>query len=140
VIYGTATKSLGKKVNELLDSNQNVNSVYDLNDRLYNDSGKSTFVGKELSRENKLKKIEYLIRNGVPLDDELFDLASDKLKNRYLRDAITQQYLTDDQFFYAADEQKKTYIEVGYSYNGYSYSFLTDEQKEWFRKNRHLFN
>jgi hypothetical protein len=140
VIYGTATKSFGKKVNELLDGSQDINSVYDLNDRLYNDSGKSTLVAKQISDDNKLKRIEYLIKNGDPMDDELFNLASDKLKNLYLRDAITQQYLTDDQFFYATDEQKKTYIEVGYSYNGYSYSFLTDEQKEWFRENRHLFD
>jgi hypothetical protein len=140
VIYGTATKSFGKKVNELLDGSQDIKSVYDLNDRLYNDSGKSTLVAKQISDDNKLKRIEYLIKNGDPMDDELFNLASDKLKNLYLRDAITQQYLTDDQFFYATDEQKKTYIEVGYSYNGYSYSFLTDEQKEWFRENRHLFD
>ena len=138
VIYGTATKSFGQKVGELLDSNQDVNSVYDLNDRLYNDSGKSTFVAKEISRDNKLKRIEYLIKNGDPLDDELFNLASDKLKNLYLQDAVTQQYLTDDQFFYATDEQKMRYIKHGYEFDD-SYDFLTDEQEEWYEQNNHLF-
>jgi hypothetical protein len=138
VIYGTATKSFGQKVSELLGGNQDINSVYDLNDKLYSDSGKSTLVGKELSRENKLKKIDYIIKNMKEMDDDLFNLASDKSKNRYLQYALYDQYLTDDQFFYATDEQKKFYIEQTHEYDG-SYNFLTDEQREWFDQNRHLF-
>lgn len=139
VIYGTATKSFGQKVNELLDSNQDVSSVYDLNDRLYNDSGKSTLVAKQISQKNVLKKIEYIIDNQEVMDDDLFNLASDETKNRYLRYAIYDQYLTDDQFFYATDDQKKFYIEGTHEYDG-SYNFLTDEQREWFEQNRHLFD
>jgi hypothetical protein len=139
VVYGTATKSFGQKVSELLDTNQDVSSVYDLNDKLYNDSGKSTFVAKQISQKNVLKKIEYIIDNQDAMGDELFNLASDDAKNRYLRYALYDQYLTDDQFFYATDDQKKFYIEGTHEFDG-SYDFLTDEQREWFEQNRHLFN
>jgi hypothetical protein len=139
VVYGTATKSFKEKVSELLDTNQDVSSVYDLNDKLYNDSGKSTFIAKQLSQKNVLKKIEYIIDNQEEMSDELFNLAPDEAKNRYLRYAIYDQYLTDDQFFYATDEQKKFYIEQTHEFDG-SYDFLTDEQREWFEQNRHLFN
>lgn len=138
-VYGTATKSFVESVSKLLEDSQDMSSVYDLNSRLYNDNHSRTFVGKQLSQQNKLNKVAYLIRNGDPLDDELFDLASDDMKRRYLQSAIYQQYLTDDQFFYASDEQKKIYIEHGYVHDGNSYDFLTDEQREWLEQNRHLF-
>jgi hypothetical protein len=139
VIYGTADESFKMTVTNLLDTNQDINSVYDLNDKLYNDSGKSTFVAKQISQKNVLKKIEYIIDNQDAMGDDLFNLASDDAKNRYLRYALYDQYLTDDQFFYATDDQKKFYIEGTHEFDG-SYDFLTDEQREWFEQNRHLFN
>ena len=137
--YGTAPIGFKTSVTALLDNNQEMDSIYDLNPELYADSISKTVVGKQISHNNKLKKIDYIIKNMKEMDDDLFNLASDKTKNRYLKYAIYDQYLTDDQFFYATDEQKKFYIEQTHEYDG-SYNFLTDEQREWFDQNRHLFD
>jgi hypothetical protein len=118
-------------VDDIMEKVQKMSGSYKRLGCLYGDSGRETVMDKK----TMANVISYKIKNGKPLDEKEFEIATDEQKKKHIDIKLENEYsLNKDEFKIATDEQKKEYIDIKLENKNLLYKdefeIATDEQKK----------